>query len=631
VRFLTDMESMQAFLFLILLLNSSLLWAKESWHYTSFPYVKKNDQIREGEMRNLNLGKKKLHGLLASHAASVRKWGVEQVYVSNDFKKRVFVKYRLGLSSASPIGSWIRLSKDKHIFHFKKDNVVVAYLAQGLTNVEMMAIQKQISSQKTASFFNPFFPNAHADEVVFDSVESTQGTPSALSNRVLFTQDPNFIHRVGGISVCVGEEAWSNAKKSAAEIWDNATWENIRSAPGSAATAIWEAVPSREEIKDGVESTYEVTRNVLAKTPNEIWDGVVERWETSQEAVAKIADEISRSVEGFQNLSYKIQDRIICDAIVQLAPTGVIGIASGIITGGAGATLAAVKLTSLVSSYVRRIRPLMTLVRSINQHSGSDDVEKLRQIDNLLRGRMSTEERRALDARVGGTSPSNDVRLAEVEGEGIFRLSSTDMSRLTARYSPNEMERLERVINQVNQGVPLSLDDAAQAAEMLNSTGRKGLVAFHRTQDSAVSAIQSSGEVRPGWYLDRVFALPVYRPGGNGLATTGKVVGNAVITFQGQAAKLFADRQIRSGADLLVRNQQHQVTPRGRVVIDQAERLPDGTLVITKARIEPLNRTIGQNLLGATDLVLGQTTNAIFISVGVGGTYILNEALSPEK
>ena len=78
--------------------------AKGDWQYKTFPYLPKNIPQKKNEPEVLKIGKTPLHALMSRQSGTHVRWGVEQVYLSKNLKKKVFVKYNVSLSSAAPIG-----------------------------------------------------------------------------------------------------------------------------------------------------------------------------------------------------------------------------------------------------------------------------------------------------------------------------------------------------------------------------------------------------------------------------------------------------------------------------------------------------------------------------------------------
>ena len=74
-------------------------------------------------------------------------WGVEQVYASRDFKKRVIVKKNVKLSRKAAIGGWVRAGKG-FVFHKKRGKRYTAVYAEGLSARERAKVQGQFTKKE---------------------------------------------------------------------------------------------------------------------------------------------------------------------------------------------------------------------------------------------------------------------------------------------------------------------------------------------------------------------------------------------------------------------------------------------------------------------------------------------------
>lgn len=69
------------------------VFAESSWTYTAFPVVEQNSPLKANEPEFLLVSQKKLRALMSRQSGTHRAWGVKQIYLSQDQKKKVFLKY----------------------------------------------------------------------------------------------------------------------------------------------------------------------------------------------------------------------------------------------------------------------------------------------------------------------------------------------------------------------------------------------------------------------------------------------------------------------------------------------------------------------------------------------------------
>ncbi len=439
--------------------------AKGDWQYKTFPYLPKNIPQKKNEPEVLKIGKTPLHALMSRQSGTHVRWGVEQVYLSKNLKKKVFVKYNVSLSSAAPIGGWLRLKKGQ-VLHLRKGKTIVAYMAQGFNNRELYELQMQLRDQPKVAEWNPFINCAHAETVTspdgsvyYDTEQNTaSATPAAPA------ASSSWLNRAGSISLCVGSETLEGAKESARQLWENASLDGVVSGAQAAASAAWQAVPSREEIRNGWHSTQEFFSNTWSD-PEKAWSDVVDGFDRSLDAIARIAEQIAKSVEGFFDLSEEIQNRIICDGVSYFAATGALSVVMSMT--GAGATVAVARLTSTAMLYANRIKPLMNVIRVLN-FSEMDSDEKMDYVESLLKGNMSQQEQQTL-------MQSHDFLPATAA-----TATSSVASRLSGIRSMGEGERaaMLRASSRLDNPGRIS---AAQAAlgRPLTESQRSALISAH--------------------------------------------------------------------------------------------------------------------------------------------------------
>jgi hypothetical protein len=378
-------------------------FADSKLRYKSFPLISARDSVRKNEPARIVFGKQVLNPLTHSSSGTVKAWGIEQVYVSRDLKKRVLVKYNVDINSEKIVGGWTRLSKGRHVLHFKTGSSLSAVMVQGLNNVEMMEVQKQLSRRAPVGW-NHLFPKAAADEAV-TGVDAMGNISYAPSQNTSYEPGADVMARVGNIASCVGQEAWEAAKANAANLWQG---------------------DSKSTMQERVQLVHSTSPSMLllrsaaylsGKSPAEVWDDVSGRVQHTFNAMAKISEEIGSAISEFPQMPPDVKDRIVCDAIAYLAPQGVLDIAATAITVGAAGAAAAIRLANLVKTYFGRLRPLIPRLLAIMRLDGVSSAHKLEQIDDLFDGR--TPSYSTVDTAATGATKGNTSVVATPEGTSM--------------------------------------------------------------------------------------------------------------------------------------------------------------------------------------------------------------------
>lgn len=373
---------------LLIFLMPHLAYGKVDWQYKSFPFIKENSPLRKGEPQSLKVGNVELNPLLSQSGSTHTGWGVEQVYISRDLRQRVFVKYGVKLSKEALLaGGWVRLKKG-HVLHLRNGPNFTAYFAQGLSSIQMHQLKqkliKSIPKSARTSDCGLFLCSAHAE--VAERPRAGAAGAAAASEAPMESADPSWLSRAGNISMCVGSETLENAKATAVSLYENATWQNIKSGAASAASTAWEAVPTREEVGEGLKSSWNFIRDTW-NDPEQAWEDVQEGFDQTMQAIAQIGSEVAKSVEGFAELDPEIQDRLICEAVSFFAARGVLSLLIG--ATGAGTSIAVARLTATALEFARKIKPTMGMIRYVSGEPNFDMNAKLEIIGLILKGDYS--------------------------------------------------------------------------------------------------------------------------------------------------------------------------------------------------------------------------------------------------
>ncbi|MBY0385177.1 hypothetical protein K2X05_08470 [bacterium] len=376
---------------------------------------------------------------MSRQSGSHRYWKVEQVYLSKDTKKRLFVKYNVGLSSAEPIGGWIKIKKSQ-VLHLRKGKSVVAYMAQGFSSVELYELQKQLSqsSKKIAeAVWNPFMNCAHAEVTsnpMGDGIGyvEEQWTPSETPTE---EGESSMLSRAANVAKCVGGETMGKVMDVGKQVWENATLENAwevvptKEEVTNGLWAAWEAIPTWEETKQGAAAVGSAIAHPIA-TGEAIWDGVGKAYDDSMKLIAGIYQKVKEVVVGFANLTADVADYLICQITSFLIQEGSMNAAMSVLTGGGAIGLAMAKMTASIVRFAGKLKPLMPAFKGLSKASLSSE-ERLEKAAKIMKGEMSEDEvaRLAGDARnpaeEGLTAANAGSTIAE-KIEGLRGLSASE-------------------------------------------------------------------------------------------------------------------------------------------------------------------------------------------------------------
>lgn len=436
------------FISLFVLLYSPSGFAQMNWKYKSFPVLPRHSDVRNHEPYSVSVGKTHLIGLTSRDSGTHRIWGVDQVYLAKNLKKKIFVKYNVEITSVAPIGGWMKFKKG-YLLHLKqKNNKLTAFFADGFNQRELQAIQKNFRKRliSKAPWWSPI-PCAHAEvtnsgdfgATGFDSFIDEPARPT--SHRLT-----GLLERAENVITCVGSETINNAVEKGQELWESASWANIRNSAGSAFESVAEVMPtSLEDVQNGLTAAGDGIVNGASwvweriSDPVGTWNAVTESFEKTKQIFAQVYQEISGAISGFADLPPEVQDRLICDAVSALAADGILGVALGA-TGG-GAAIAVARLLRAARNHATRITRLMPELRAL-VGSNIPAEERMDLLEDIMKGHLSESDRQRINGSAPGTVTGATVqdRIAAVrsmgEGERAAMLNANgaldDASRVAA-------------------------------------------------------------------------------------------------------------------------------------------------------------------------------------------------------
>lgn len=237
----------------------------------------------------------------------------------------------------------------------------------------------------------------------------------------------------------------------------------------------------------------------------------------------------------------------------------------------------------------------LSLNTKANCYSGTVQAEAVcRGWALMIGGGAAGKAGRALAKFEGESAISGASRILPTGENGAYQftdvaqalgLTNKQKARIVSEIyqrDPESMPYVTGVLAKVANDEPLTIDEATEAGKWLNRADVRGVLAFHGTHEENLPAIRDSGVISPGATRGRVYAFPYNPRYGNAGGTN---IGKGVVVFQGQAAELFSDRIVKGPWSFMQHRYDHQTTSLGRMIIEESK-MVDGTLVVTRARIE---------------------------------------------
>lgn len=483
---------MKKFIFILsILFLSSTSFAKVNWNYTAFPYVPKGSPLKLSEPAVLRIGSEILQPVMSQQSGTHRYWHVEQLYLSKDVKKKLFVKYKVALSSEEPIGAWIRL-RNKYVLHLRQGKDIVAYMAQGLNNKEMYEIQKQLSqaTKKVAGqVWNPFISCAFAEVTGNPAGDGwgfseDQWTPSEPAP----TTESSMLARAAGIAKCVGGEtlnkAWEGAKSGASSV------KNAVMHPLQTMENIGAAMPSKEDLKQGASAVWEGTLSALGnvvmnpkQAVEDIWDGIGNAYDATTQLIIGVSQKAKEIVKGFSNLTAEVADYLVCQITSYLIQEGSMNAAMAVITGGGGLGVALAKLTAGVVRFAEKLKPMMPAFIKLSQASLSSE-KRLEEAAKIMKGETSVAS-----AVAKGEERVQEAAVAAARAPTSSGMSAAELKAAQkANKGLNDVDRIKGIESVVGREVT---DDE-----------RKRLLEIHNTLCAGADC--TAREIRDGKKLAEV-------------------------------------------------------------------------------------------------------------------------------
>lgn len=403
---------MSKFLLFLTLCFSQYSFAKVDWTYKAFPLVLDGTSVKVNEPSAVRVGSNLLVPLMSKSAGTHLHWGVEQVFLSPDLKRSIFVKYNVEVSSQDILGSWIKMAKG-HVLHLKQGSQTVAYLANGFNNVELYQIQKTFTQKRSSVFLdlNPFVGCAYADEVKSgDDTPSAQAAPSGGDRKpTALTKET-----VGNALLCVGSDTISAAVSGANKVWENTSIEGAKNAAKQSALAVWDGVKYVWDNKGKVVDAAKASGQFLKKSwedPSAAWNDVTAAAGKTKDAVLAIATQIAKQVKEFFYMSPEVQAEVLCHVIKEGAKEGLLALAMS--ATGVGAAAGAAKLALAVGKMLGKVKPLSKLLEGLSKAKDITQAKAAEMVRKLLRGEMTPDEA----IKAAKLKAPNDRSVADAAGK----------------------------------------------------------------------------------------------------------------------------------------------------------------------------------------------------------------------
>lgn len=291
-------------------------------------------------------------------------WGVEQVYVNQNFSKRVFLKQGLKIKGAvaDAVKTWVKIARGS-VYHLKFKNEYWAIYAEGLSPIEQSEIEMYFQglAKNQASLWDWLVPPAHANEVAPSSSGSHPARATISPTNQVADENP-----------------------ASSQGPTRSTWDAMLSCGESFGDGVWDATAGV------VEGTF----NTIGSAASFLYEGITD----PESAYKKASAAFDKSIDFFATIDQKLERlrTLVANLSPQLVTAITCGIAGGAaagsliayLTGGAGGAKFALWLTEAVA----KLESLAPFLQGLSGLLSTNSIPNLNElIAKLMKGNLSSE------------------------------------------------------------------------------------------------------------------------------------------------------------------------------------------------------------------------------------------------
>lgn len=391
-----------------------------SWKYEAFPELRPGYKVKLP--LKIQLPSETLNATMNPKSGTHPLFGIDQMYISKKFSRRVLIKQDVKVSHSKIINRWMFLKDNAQVYHYRSGSSLVAIYAQNFNERELKAIEKQFVpiSQRhqfkmgsSASLMPlkliPSLVDCAFAELATGGGGSGGGSIGGAASRggaaaaaMSGAHDGAEADAGEGMVRCLANKSKNHLIGQAQEVGTlaasayDSTAEALKYAydnPMQAAEntagflyGIGESVVSG--VYTGAKATFNFGRRVVTE-PEQVWDDINASIDRMEEFGRKVYAQLEEAIDGFNDLDPAVRNRLICEFGGMLIAEGLVGVVLGLT--GAGATVAVAKLARTLNNFKNKVQTLLPAFRALSQSTLSG-AEKQRLVVQLLEGKISQAE-----------------------------------------------------------------------------------------------------------------------------------------------------------------------------------------------------------------------------------------------
>lgn len=398
-----------AVLFLTAMLGMHFAYAQYSgWKYEAFPIIKNGQKLKfplsvtlPSETLNASI-----HPKLGTHPY----FGVDQIYTSKKFSRRILIKQGVKISNNKLVGRWLELEKNKYVYHYPVRSTLVALYVQNFNERERNLIEKQFVPKKVRHKFSVLWSLPPVDCAVAElstgtgfgggqlsgsgasgswgagggaagsaEADAGQGMVACLANK---SRD-----QLVGQAQAVGDMA-SSAYDATASALEYAYNDPMGAASETFGFLYRMGRGAVSGVYSGVKATAQAGYRVVTD-PRQVWEDVNASLDRMEEFGRNLYAQAEEAIQGFNDLDPAVRNRLICEFGGVIIAEGLVGAALGLT--GAGAAAAGVKFARMLNNFRDKVQKLMPGLRVLAQ-SNLSAREKQRLVSQLFNDEISLAE-----------------------------------------------------------------------------------------------------------------------------------------------------------------------------------------------------------------------------------------------